>query len=381
MANVAFHHARELSNSFLVTLISESFEQGGAPNVTHAVASTPAFRWLRRFGHVPRELAFAYAARHAVSRRHTQAPIDVLICHGHVAACLVGQPFAAEHEAPHILVTHGDIFERPAGTYDARLTWFYKKVTPRAYRSANLVITLSPPMRDLAIRGGADADRVIVIPNGIDPTDIGLDGLADSTSNARWPRPVILYVGRLSQEKGIDTLLKACALLRQRGQDFQLDVYGDGPLRNSSQARAAQSNLNGCVFFHGPAPRKLLGGIYRQGDIVCVPSRSDPLPAVVLEAMICGVPPVGCASGGIPFLVGDMADELLVASDDAGALAERLATFLSNPERRAAVAIRLQARAREVFSWKATGERLSQTVAALVDAGSSVQTFQRANAP
>jgi glycosyltransferase involved in cell wall biosynthesis len=76
-----------------------------------------------------------------------------------------------------------------------------------------------------------------------------------------------------------------------------------------------------------------------------------------------------------------MADELLVASDDAGALAERLATFLSNPERRAAVAIRLQARAREVFSWKATGERLSQTVAALVDAGSSVQTFQRANAP
>ena len=143
VAYVALRQARELERHAKVTLVSPD-----GPNL----------HWLHRFRHVPDEIAFARAARRAL---RALAP-DFVLAHGHAASYL-----AARHAGvPHGLFVHGDISDRPAGTYDARLTAFYRWVTPRAYREADVVFVLAPFFAEIA--RGHGAKRVEIVPNGVD---------------------------------------------------------------------------------------------------------------------------------------------------------------------------------------------------------------------
>lgn len=83
VANVAFHQARELARSFRVTLVSDSFPAAGLEGVTFRHLNPLRFGWLRRYGHVPREVAFALSAKVAIAKLHARASVDVLLCHGH----------------------------------------------------------------------------------------------------------------------------------------------------------------------------------------------------------------------------------------------------------------------------------------------------------
>jgi glycosyltransferase involved in cell wall biosynthesis len=123
------------------------------------------------------------------------------------------------------------------------------------------------------------------------------------------------FVGRFSIEKGVDTLLAACRLLLDRKIAFELRLVGDGPLRSELQATANKLGLGDCLNFVGRLPRQALGSEYLSCHVVCVPSRSDPLPTVVLEAMAAGRAVIGTDVGGIPFAVEHGKSGLLVAPD------------------------------------------------------------------
>ena len=154
-------------------------------------------------------------------------------------------PVQASLGVPYGLVTHGDIFDRPRGTYDPRLTWFYKRVTPTAYSKANLIVALSPYMHALAQKRGAAKNSIRVIPNGIDPSELGLSVSFTPSPPLGIGSPLrVLFVGRLSIEKGVDTLLQACDRLVQRNIPFQLRLVGDGPLRSQLQAMVNSLGLN-----------------------------------------------------------------------------------------------------------------------------------------
>ncbi len=230
VANVALHHALELAKHFKVTLLSDSFPDAGVKGVVFLEMKTASFSWLRRFGHVPREYAFAREVSRKLKQLHRANPVDIVMCHGHAVAAITAGALKHKEGIPYALVTHGDIFDRPKGTYDPRLTWFYKKVTPRAYKNADLIIALSPHMKDLAISGGAKPKRVIVIPNGINPEEIGLvNEQSHPQISINEIRFELLYLGRLSVEKGVDILIEACGLLKKESIDFRLRIGGNGP--------------------------------------------------------------------------------------------------------------------------------------------------------
>ena len=234
-------------------------------------------------------------------------------------------PVQASLGVPYGLVTHGDIFDRPRGTYDPRLTWFYKRVTPTAYSKANLIVALSPYMHALAQKRGAAKNSIRVIPNGIDASELGLSlGFTPSPPLGIGSPLRVLFVGRLSIEKGVDTLLQACDRLVQRNIPFQLRLVGDGPLRNQLQAMANSLGLNDCSSFLGHLPRRALGSEYRDCHVVCVPSRSDPFPTVVLEALAAGRCVIGTNSGGIPFAVENEKSGLIVQREEPTKLADAL---------------------------------------------------------
>jgi glycosyltransferase involved in cell wall biosynthesis len=362
VANVAIHQAHELARSFHVCLVSQALPASSHPEIEFVRVKPRDFSVLRRFAHAPNEIAFALAARSALRKLQAQSPIAMVICHGHVVAATTARGLKREFDIPYALVTHGDIFDRPNGTYDSRLTYLYRKATPPAYRDADLVIALSPHMAALAAQGGARPKAIALVPNGIDPHEIGLNSADEFLPRPRSDVVELLYVGRLATEKGVDVLTDATALLNAEGVPFHLRIAGSGPLAAQLRAQVESRGLRERTEFIGPVARECLGALYRSADIVCVPSRSDPLPTVVLEAMCCGASIVGSDAGGIPFLLQQGEAGVIFPAGDAAALAHAIGQLARDPVLAHRVAAIAQVRARNEFGWTRIGERMGEAI-------------------
>lgn len=367
VANVALHHARELSREFQVTLMSDSFPEAredGFSSLKPVLIEPVRFGWLRRFAHVPNEVAFAFAVRSAIAKVHRRQPVSIVICHGHSVATLAARALRDKLQIPYGLVTHGDIFDRPRGTYDPRLTWFYQRMTPVAYRDADLVIALSPHMAAMAIKGGANKKKVELIPNGIDPAEIGLDSPLLKSRCRVTEYLELLYVGRLSTEKGVDILIEAAAVLKARGMPFRLRIAGTGVSALCLQSLVSKLQLGDVIEFIGPIPRTGLGELYQSADVVCVPSRSEPFGLVILEAMAAGTAVLGTNVGGIPYIVNDGVTGVLCAPNNPVAMADALGRLVSEVGAIQRLGTAGHQHVMREFTWEHVGRLLSSALLA-----------------
>ncbi|MBN1963810.1 MAG: glycosyltransferase [Anaerolineae bacterium] len=146
------------------------------------------------------------------------------------------------------------------------------------------------------------------------------------------------YVGRLVPEKGVDVLLRALAQLMQEGlANWRLDVVGSGPERGRLEQLAGQLGLRERVIFTEWVGSMQMPVFYRQLDVLLLPSLTRPnwkeqFGRVLIEAMACGVVPVGSDSGAIPEVIGDAG--LVVPEGDATALAHALRRLLLDDDLR-----------------------------------------------
>ena len=177
----------------------------------------------------------------------------------------------------------------------------------------------------------------------------------------------VLGVGRLVAKKGFDTLVDACALLDARGVPFEALIVGQDD-KDGAQLRAHIERSGVPVALPGPVgPAELLDE-YRRAGALCMPSRllpndRDGIPNVLVEAMAAGAPVVASNVSGIPELVEDEVNGLLVAPDDPQALADALVRAPRGPragrpphrERRA----RRCASALTASAWRRTSRRCS----------------------
>lgn len=362
---VAVHHAVELSKYLRITLVSDSFPDTMPKEVNLDKVTPRRFDYLRRFCHVPNEYAFAKAVRKSIGALHENNPTDMLICHSHAVAALSAKPLKELFGIPYGLVTHGDIFDRPKGAYDSRLTAFYKWVTPKAYRHADLVLALSPYMASCAIKGGASPDTVKIVPNGIDPADIGLDdtGSIQCITEKAPNDPIkLLFVGRLSVEKGVNVLIEACEILNNRGVNFTLGIIGTGPLEGTIRRMIAAAHLRERITLLGRIERRSLGHYYRRADLVCVTSLSDPLPTVVLESLLSGVPVLGSNVGGIPYMIETDKNGVIVPHVDAPSIANVIDDLSQHREKLCSLADNAYISVYPRFQWEDVGRTIYCTV-------------------
>jgi len=185
---------------------------------------------------------------------------------------------------------------------------------------------------------------VVVIPQfGVDP-DIFAPAPAPAAS-ADDHTFTVGYAGGLAPEKGVDLLLAACA--GWPAGRWALQIAGEGPERAHLGKLAAQLGIADRVQFLGYRPSTALPAIYRGWDVLVLPSRSRPnwveqFGRVLIEAMACGVPVIGAATGEIPNVIGDAG--LTFPEGDIAALRAALAALAANPTRRAALAEQGRAR-------------------------------------
>ena len=242
-------------------------------------------------------------------------------------------------------------------TTEDRKARFYHRLDALMQRPADRTVILTQAQRR-QMPGGEDQGRVRVIHNAVDadrpaPTSVG-GAATRSALNIDAGTPLAVVVSRLSPEKGVDVFLRAFHLLVRRVPRARALVVGDGSLRESLEALSRALGLDETVRFVGYTSTP--GDYLLAADVVVLPSRSECMPNVALEAMAFGKPVVATRVGGVPEVIEDGQSGLLVPSEDEPALAAAMERALIDRPLADRLGVGGRARAKGHFSAAAFGD-------------------------
>ncbi|HEY5549522.1 MAG TPA: glycosyltransferase [Coriobacteriia bacterium] len=204
------------------------------------------------------------------------------------------------------------------------------RILARKLAQADAVVCVSQEMkRVLASVWGPLADKTVTVPNGYNAAEIGFAEETDLTH--------VLFVGSLIPVKNVDVLLRAYAAAGERA-GLPLLIVGDGPLRDALRSLAAELGVADRVTFAGPVPHDQLRPMYAGASALVVPSRSEGMPVVAIEALASGVPVIASRVGDLPRMIREGQNGLTVPSGDVAALAEALVAVTARTWDRRAIA-------------------------------------------
>jgi len=204
----------------------------------------------------------------------------------------------------------------------------YLRRKPVLQRNGQLFLAVSRYIRDRLIGQGFPQDRVRV-------HYVGVDTSLFSPPAERNREPVVLFVGRLVENKGCIFLLRAMASVRAKCPDARLVVIGEGQLRHDLEAQA-RSMAPDCVFL-GQQPQSVIREWMARSSVLCVPSItaengvSEAFGLVFIEAQAMGLPVVSFANGGVAEAVADGVTGYLTREKDVEGLAAGITRLLLNP--------------------------------------------------
>jgi len=201
--------------------------------------------------------------------------------------------------------------------------WRRRAIQRLAYRwllaQPDLIIAVGRTVaNDLARTHQIDPRRIVVVPNGVRAERLHIrSGERDESRALLGVAPadvVLLYVGSLTPEKGVGVVLATLAACRAEGLPARAFILGEGPLLPVLKQEAERRGMVEAVRFVPPQPR--LGPYLAAADLCLLPSRSEGMPAALIEAGMAGIPAVACAVGGVPEIVEDRITGRLVPADD-----------------------------------------------------------------
>lgn len=189
---------------------------------------------------------------------------------------------------------------------------------------------------DLVVAAGLNPARVTIVPNGVEPTRIAgtpEDRLRLRTAlGVRPSETLLVYVGSLAPEKNLGALVAVVARCRQDGLPVKALVVGNGPSRDDLRGLVRHHALEEAILFQ-PA-QDAIGPHLAAADLCVLPSLSEGMPALLIEAGLAGLPAVAYALGGIPEVVEHEVTGLLVGAGDQPALTRAVATLVTDGGRR-----------------------------------------------
>lgn len=286
-------------------------------------------------------------------RRHR-----VAIWHGHdYKSNLLGVLVRRQWPMKLVTTVHGWVKQ----TWRTPLYYALDRLSLRWY---DRVICVSDDLHAATLRSGVRRDRCILIENAIDTAQFQRHTSTEAAKEKLGfdpQRKLIGAVGRLSPEKGFDVLIHAVQQLISEGLRVDLAVAGDGDERAQLAGLISSLGLSGQVRLLGY--RADSQQLYEAFDVFALSSYREGLPNVVLEAMAMETPVVATAVAGVPRLISDDHDGLLVPPGDAAALAAALRKLLSDD----ALAQRLATAARATIEQRFSFERRMQKVARVYD--------------
>jgi glycosyltransferase involved in cell wall biosynthesis len=265
----------------------------------------------------------------------------------------------AEHE-----IASGTSWAAPLTEEERRLV---VEQEAEVYRGAAAIFTISERLR-----------RSFIEDFGIEPTRVRAVYAAPNLDLSRIPPPAeqrpegqpptILFVGREFKRKGGDLLVEAFRRVRAHIPDARLIMLGVKDAVIQEPGIRFLGNLD----LEQPDEWQLYSDAYRSADVFCLPTRYDPFPTVIMEAMYFGLPCIGTQTSGVPEMVIEDETGYTVPVNDCDALVDRLLHLLGDRSLARKMGEAGRARAVAAFSWKATYERMMEVIEPIVERTSKV---------
>lgn len=228
--------------------------------------------------------------------------IGLIHCHG-IGALVLGT-WRRKKLPPVLYTIHGDTdFDRMERPKIVR--WVFRKFEIRGMKRAVCNLAVSNDIKEKAVARGIAENKVKVIYNGIELKDWDKREAAERHEKIR-----IMSMGRLEPVKGYAALIEAVRILKEKGTETELDLYGEGRERGRLEALIEQNGLSGEVSLKGF--RDDADALIREYDFYIQPSLYETFGLSLLEAMKAGVPVICSAVGGMKEIVSDRENGILI---------------------------------------------------------------------
>ena len=302
----------------------------------------------------PRRVLFSWVWNSYLGalERTVDTPPDLIHAHCAYPDGRAAVEFGERTGAPVVITVHGHDIKDLAV---ANPQW--RALVVEALERAAAVIAVSQDLAARVRQLGISANRIQTLPNGVD-AEVFVPNLSRQGGEDGWR---LLYVGRFDPAKGIGVLLEAMSQLRKQGRkNIFLELIGGNPATGTDaefREQAARLGLEGCVDFVDEIPWAELPARMRQVDLFVLPSFSEGLPLVLLEALACGLPIVSTRCGGPEEVVDEEVGKLAEIGDAEG-LAAAIGSVLDEYPRYDRGAIRR--RAEERYDYRRVAARINQ---------------------
>jgi len=254
--------------------------------------------------------------------------IEVVAGNWLVPSGIVMKSIAAKTDLPMILSSHGT---------DIRLLSKYTIITRQFFgrfvRTLHRWTMVSSFLRDEILKLEPSVAKIVeVLPLPHDESVFYRDPSIARDSN------LILAVTRFTDQKRVDFLINAFAMIADRQADAHLHIYGSGPLQEAIETLIHSLNLRSRITIHAPVSQSELCAVYNRAGMVVLNSYHEGFGLALSEAMMCGAPVIGANSGGIVDIVKNNQTGLLVELDNSAALADAMMQLLTDESLRTRLA-------------------------------------------
>ena len=288
---------------------------------------------------------------------HRKTPFDIVHAHDWMvcdAAWVLKKGFGI----PMIATMHATEAGRMKGIHSDLQRYINQMEWRLTFEAWRVIVNSQHMQQELMSQFGMPADKLTVIPNGIDPEifDFDFDPRPLRNQYAAEYEKIVLYVGRMVMEKGVQVMLHAIPSVIYECPGTKFLCVGTGYYLDELKGMADRLGVNHDVKFLGYVSDHDLLRLYKIADAVCIPSIYEPFGIVALEGMAAKVPVVTSDTGGLPDFVEHMANGVTTYTDNVQSLAWGLLEVLRNPELAESLKEEGHKRVSTIYNWKVIAE-------------------------
>ena len=255
---------------------------------------------------------------------------------------------------PLVSTIHATEAGRNSGIHDDTQRYINDTEWLLTYEATEVIVNSNFMKNDLQRLFGLPYDKINVIPNGINLNNFtGIERDYDFRRQyAMDNEKIILYVGRLVYEKGIQHLIAAMPKILSNYHDAKLVIAGKGGMIDDLKAETSSLGLDNKVYFTGYMDSKKVQKMYKCADVAVFPSTYEPFGIVALEAMLAGVPTVVSDVGGLDEIVTHGVDGMKSYAGNSNSIADSVTALLYDHQLATNISKKARQKVKEQFNWE-----------------------------
>ena len=258
------------------------------------------------------------------------------------------------YDIPIVATIHATEAGRNSGIHDETQRYINDTEWLLTYEATEVIVNSNYMKNEIQRLFGLPFDKINVIPNGINLSNFtGIERDYDFRRQyAMDNEKIILYVGRLVYEKGVQHLIAAMPKILSNYNDAKLIIAGRGGMMDELRAEASNLGLNDKIYFTGYLNSKQVQKMYKCADVAVLPSTYEPFGIVALEAMLAGVPTVVSDVGGLDEIVTHGVDGMKSYAGNANSIADSVTALLYDHQLATNVSKKAKQKVKDQFNWE-----------------------------